>query len=228
MAVFKNKKLIIFGTGLIAEELYNYFELDSSYKVKGFVKDKKYIKKKTFLGLPVYALENIKKKCKPNEYEAFVAVGYTNLNSLREEKFQFFKRMGYKLANYISSKSSVLNPQKNYENCIVLENSTVQPSAKIGKNVFIWANNLIGHHVKVQDNVYISGNCTVAGSSTVGKNCFLGAGSTISHGIQLQKNCLVGANSLVNKNLKTNSIVAEQPSKIIKSKNLELIKKIIK
>ena len=38
MAVFKNKKLIIFGTGLIAEELYNYFELDSSYKVKGFVK----------------------------------------------------------------------------------------------------------------------------------------------------------------------------------------------
>ena len=94
--------------------------------------------------------------------------------------------------------------------------------------MFIWANNLIGHHVKVRDNVYISGNCTVAGSSTVGKNCFLGAGSTISHGIQLQKNCLVGANSLVNKNLKTNSIVAEQPSKIIKSKNLELIKKIIK
>ena len=40
----------------------------------------------------------------------------------------------------------------------------------------------------------------------------------------MEKNCLVGANSLVNKNLKTNSIVAEQPSKIIKSKNLELIK----
>ena len=39
----------------------------------------------------MYALENIKKKCKPNEYEAFVAVGYTNLNSLREEKFQFLK-----------------------------------------------------------------------------------------------------------------------------------------
>ena len=91
MAVFKNKKLIIFGTGLIAEELYNYFELDSSYKVKGFVKDKKYIKKKTFLGLPVYALENIKKKCKPNEYEAFVAVGYTNLNSLRKKSFNFLK-----------------------------------------------------------------------------------------------------------------------------------------
>ena len=49
MAVFKNKKLIIFGTGLIAEELYNYFELDSSYKVKGFVKDKVY-KKKNVLG----------------------------------------------------------------------------------------------------------------------------------------------------------------------------------
>ena len=126
--------------------------------------------------------------------------------------------MGYKLANYISSKSSVINPQKNYENCIVLENSTVQPSAKIGKNVFIWANNLIDIMLKYKTMFIFTGNCTVAGSSTVGKNCFLGAGSTISHGIQLEKNCLVGANSLVNKNLKTNSIVAEQPSKIIKSK----------
>ena len=62
-------------------ELYNYFELDSSYKVK-VLKIKVY--KKTFLGLPVYALK-ILKKCKPNEYEAFVAVGYTNLNSLRKK-----------------------------------------------------------------------------------------------------------------------------------------------
>ena len=228
MAVYKNKELIIFGTGLIAEEIYNYFRLDSHYNVKAFVKDKKFIKKKKFLGLPVCPLDGIEKKFSPKKYDAFVAIGYTNLNELREEKFKTLKKKGHRLAKYISSKSCIVNKQNNYENCLVLENSTIQTTAYIGKNVFVWANNLIGHHVKVMDNSYISGNCTVAGSSIIGKNCFLGVGSTVSHGIKVGEKSLIGANSLVTKNLRKGSIVVEQSSKIIESKNLEISKKVIK
>lgn len=229
MVVYKkNKNLIIFGTGLIAEEIYNYFSKDSNYTVHAFVKDKKYIKEKKFLNLPVVSFENVEKKYNPKVFEAFIAVGYTEMNDLRSKKFNEFKKKKYKLANYISSKSSVINPQKNYENCVVLENSTIQSTATIGKNVFVWANNLIGHHVKVSDNVYISGNCTIAGSSIIGKNSFLGVGSTISHGIKLSEKCVIGANCLVTKNLKKNSVVVEQSSKIIETKNLDLLNKIIK
>ena len=78
------------------------------------------------------------------------------------------------------------------------------------------------------DNSYISGNCTVAGSSIIGKNCFLGVGSTVSHGIKVGEKSLIGANSLVTKNLRKGSIVVEQSSKIIESKNLEISKKVIK
>ena len=77
----KNKKLLIFGTGFIAEEVYNYFTLDSQYKVVAFIKDKNHIKNKHFLGLKVYPLQNIEKKFSPKEYEVFIAigVGYTGI-----------------------------------------------------------------------------------------------------------------------------------------------------
>ena len=41
------KKLIIFGTGQIAEEVFNYFEKDSDYKVEAFTVDDSFFKKKT-------------------------------------------------------------------------------------------------------------------------------------------------------------------------------------
>ena len=41
-----SKKLIIFGTGQIAEEITNYFKHDSDYEVEAFSVDDKYYKKK--------------------------------------------------------------------------------------------------------------------------------------------------------------------------------------
>lgn len=226
--VRKNKKLLIFGTGFIAEEVYNYFTLDSQYKVIAFIKDKNHIKKKNFLGLKVYPLQNIEKKFSPKEYEVFIAIGYTDLNFLREKKFKEFKKKGFKLASYISSQAAVINPQKDYENCLILENTTIQTTSKIGKNVFIWANNLIGHHAKIGNNCYISGHCTIAGSTVVGKNCFLGANSTIAHNLRIGSECIIGANSLIVSNVFNRSISSVPQSKILKTKNLELLKKLIK
>ena len=80
------KKLIIFGTGQLAEEMTNYFEKDTSYKIEGFTIDEKFITKKKFLSRPVVPFSKIKKKFSPKEFKFFVAVGYTDLNQLRFKK----------------------------------------------------------------------------------------------------------------------------------------------
>ena len=83
----KNNKVIIFGTGQIAEEVNNYFEKDSEYRVVGFTVDDNYSKKKYFMGKPVIPFSQIKSKFSPKHYRIFIAIGYTDLNQLRYSKY---------------------------------------------------------------------------------------------------------------------------------------------
>ena len=111
---------------------------------------------------------------------------------------------------------------------MVLENTTIQTTAKIGKNVFIWSNNLIGHHVKIKDNTYIAGNCVIAGNSTLGSYSFMGISSSVTHGVKIGKDCFIGANSFINKSLPSKSISVTEATKTFKLKNIDIVNKIIK
>lgn len=222
------KKLIIFGTGQIAEEVFNYFEKDTDYKVEAFTVDDVFLKKKNFLNRPVVPFSKVERKYSPKFYDMFVAIGYTDLNQLRYKKYIESKKKGFNLASYVSSKASIIGGQKIRENCMILENTTIQTTAKIGNNVFIWSNNLIGHHVQLKNNTYIAGNCVIAGSSVLGEFSFMGVNSTIAHGVRIGKNCFIGANTYINKNISYNTVSVSENSKTYKIKNLNILKTIIK
>lgn len=49
-------KIIIFGTGEIAELAYYYFTNDSQYEVVAFVADDEYVNNSTFQNLPLVML----------------------------------------------------------------------------------------------------------------------------------------------------------------------------
>ena len=221
-------KVVIFGTGDIAEEVFNYLTFDSKYDVVAFTIDKKFIKKKTFMNKPIIPFENVKKKYPPKLFNMFIAVGYTNLNQLRFQKYNEAKKKGYELISYISSKASIVGNQKIGDNCLILENNSIQTTAKIGSNVFLWCNNLIGHHVVIKDNTYIAGGCVISGSSIINQYCIIGVYDTLTHGIKIGKSCCVGANTLINKNLKSKTLSIANSAKEIKINNLDLINSILK
>lgn len=222
------KKIIIFGTGDIAEEVNNYLTFDSDFEVVAFTQDKKFIKKTVFMNKPVIPFEKISKKFSPREFKMFIAIGYTNFNQLRFKKYKEAKKKGYELISYISSKASLIGNQKIGDNTLILENSSIQTTARIGSNVFLWCNNLIGHHAIIKDHVYVAGNCVVAGSSIINSFCFLGINSSVTHGVEIGASCFVGANTLVNEDLKKNSFCYSGPGKIIRVNNTDLVNKIIK
>jgi len=74
-----NRKLIIFGIGELAELANFYFSNDSDYQVCAFTLDRNYIDSDTYLNLPLIPFDEIIEKYSPNEYEMFIAIGYSKL-----------------------------------------------------------------------------------------------------------------------------------------------------
>ena len=75
----------------------------------------------------------------------------------------FFKKRGYRFANFVSQKSNIFNDNNIGENCMILENNVIQPFVKIGNNVTIWSGNHIGHHSVIEDNTFISSHVVISG-----------------------------------------------------------------
>ena len=68
------KRLIIFGSGDIAQLAHFYFSADSEYQVVAFTVDAAYIKEFTFCGLPMVAFEEITKHYPPENNDFFVSL----------------------------------------------------------------------------------------------------------------------------------------------------------
>lgn len=191
------KKLVIFGAGDIAELAHFYFETDSDYEVVAFSIDSDYLTDASFCGLPVIPFEEITTFYPPDQYELFVAFGYSKLNALRKEKYNEAKKKGYSLATYISSYATILNKQNIGENCFILEDNTIQPFVNIGNNVTLWSGNHIGHHSTICDHCFITSHVVVSGGVVIKEQCFIGVNATLRNHITLGDKCVIGAGTLL-------------------------------
>lgn len=191
------KKLVIFGSGDIAQLAHFYFTTDSSYQVVAFTVDAEYLKSDSFCNLPVVPFSALVERYPPAEYDLFIALSYSKINALRKEKFIAAKALGYFLASYVSSRATVLNQGQIGENCFIFEDNTIQPFVTIGNNVTLWSGNHIGHHSSIKDHVFISSHVVVSGGVEVGEQCFIGVNATLRDHIKVGERCVLGAGTLL-------------------------------
>jgi len=191
------KPLIVFGSGENAQLAHFYFSTESEYEVVAFTVDSTHLTNTNFCSLPVFAFEEIFKQYGPDQYELFIAVGYSRLNSIRKEKYLAAKAMGYRLASFVSSHATVLNDGRIGENCFILEDNTIQPFVTIGNNVTLWSGNHIGHHSIIKDHCFITSHVVVSGGVEVGEQCFIGVNATIRDHIKIGEKCVIGAGALL-------------------------------
>jgi len=192
-----NKRLVIFGSGDIAQLAHFYFSTDSDYEVACFTVDAAYITESTFCGLPVVAFENIAEQYGPEDYDLFVALSYARLNEVRKDKYLAAKALGYHITSFISSRATVLNEGRIGENCFILEDSTIQPFVTIGNNVTLWSGSHIGHHSTVKDHCFIAPHVAVSGGVEIGEQCFIGVNATLRDHIKIGDKCVLGAGTLL-------------------------------
>lgn len=191
------KPLIIFGAGDIAQLAHYYFTSDSDYEVVAFSVDAAYLTETVFCGLPVFAFEELTAHYAREECELFVALSYSKLNSVRKEKYLAGKAMGYRFANYVSSRATVLNEGRIGENCFILEDNTLQPFVTLGNNVTLWSGNHIGHHSTIRDHTFIASHVVISGGVEIGEQCFIGVNATLRDHIKVGDRCVIGAGALL-------------------------------
>jgi sugar O-acyltransferase (sialic acid O-acetyltransferase NeuD family) len=190
--------LIIFGAGDIAELAHFYFRHDdSAHRPVGFVVDGAYLKETSFRGLPVVAFEEAITAFPPANHRGFVALSYAKVNALRGEKCAAMEAAGYKLASYISSRATVFDGFAAGPNAFILEDNTIQPFARVGRNVTMWSGNHIGHHSVIEDDVFITSHVVVSGGVKVGRRSFLGVNATLRNHITIGERCVIGAGALL-------------------------------
>ena len=215
------KKIIIFGTGELAQRIFFYLQ-DSDDQVVAFCANKSKIDKEELLGLPIITFENIEEKFPPSEFSMFIALAYSEMNKKRTKFFEEAKSKGYELYSYIHPSTKIWDKFEMGENCFILANNVVQPFVKIGNNVLIGSNNLISHNTTIDDNCFITSNVTIGGHVTIGKNCFVGLSSTINQRIKIGNECIIGAGTIISKNVNDKEVYAENSSKKLPQSSDEL------
>jgi len=192
------KKLIIFGISDAAELAHYYFTHDSNCQIEAFSVDAAYLPDSgNFCGLPVVPFENVASIYPPERYQFFVALGYSNLNQTRKDKYLAAKALGYELASYVSSRASILNDGRIGDNCFILEDNTIQPFVTIGNNVTLWSGNHIGHHSRIDDHCFLASHIVVSGRVHVCESCFIGVNATLRDHITVGEKCIIGAGTLI-------------------------------
>lgn len=191
------KKVIIFGIGDLAKELYYYMK--DEYNILGYAIDDDYfLEEYSNYKVKVYKKSDLKKI--EDKYFLITAIGYKNMKA-RKKKFLELKEEGFNFINFIHKSVIFEKDLKIGTNNIIFPGTIVEPGVKIGNNNIIWSRNLLCHDSEIGSHNFIAASCLIGGFSKVLDNNFIGFNSTIIQRITLNKNILVGAKSLVNKNL---------------------------
>jgi sugar O-acyltransferase (sialic acid O-acetyltransferase NeuD family) len=193
----KKTPLILIGDSAFAEVAYEYFTADSEFEVVAFSVEREFLKRDSFLGLPVIAFEDLQSAYNPSTHSFFAATVYTQGNKLRARLYGAAKEKGFSPASFISPHAFVWRDVVLGEHCFIFENNVIQPRVRIGDNVVLWSGNHIGHHSVVRDHCFISSHVVISGFVEVGKYCFLGVNATVVNNVTIGDHCTVGAGDLV-------------------------------
>ncbi len=191
------KPLVIFGIAESAQLAWLYFTQGGDYEVVAFTVDREYIATPEFCGLPVIPFEEIEAKYPPAKAGMFVAMGYSKVNRIRQEKYEAAKAKGYTLPSYVHPRATVLPEVTIGDNTFIFENNVIQPFVAIGNNVVLWSGNHIGHHSTIADHCFIASHVVVSGGCTIGEGCFLGVNATLRDHIAIGDHCVIGAGAII-------------------------------
>lgn len=210
------KDIVIFGTGPIAELADLYLREDAGRRVAGFTVDEAYRQGDSFLDRRLVGFETLEQQFPAADHDIFVALSYTGLNKLRRARVDAAAARGYALAHYVSSRATRFSTFVPAENQFILEDNTIQPFARIGRNVTLWSGNHIGHHSSIAEDCFIASHVVVSGGVTIGPRSFVGVNVTIRDHVTIGADCVIGAGALVLADIPDGSVLAPGGTEISK------------
>ena len=177
------RPVVLFGTGPQPAMFAQYIESEGLADVVAFTVDEAYLSEESFQDRPLVAFEEAVERYPPKTYDMFVAIGYSQLNRLRRDKYFAAKSAGYRLATYISSQASYRSQYTCGDNSMIMEFASVHPFARIGSNVTMLSGSVVAHHSVVKSHSYLAVNSSVAGDCHLKNESFWGRRAQSSRGL---------------------------------------------
>ncbi len=209
------EKLILYGNGAVAEVLHHLFSHGDDYQVVAFTVDRHLVDADRLHGLPLVPWDEVANRFPPADHRMMIAVGYVNVNRLRDERYQQAREMGYRLISYVSPTASLWDGFVLGENCRIGDNVTIQPFARIGDDVFIGSDSFIGHHCVIKDHCFLSARVSMAGHVTVEPYCYIGINATIRNKVRIAQACVIGAGAVILGDTIERGVYMSQPADLL-------------
>ncbi len=214
------QRIVIFGAGKGADLARRCFESDTPHEIVGYVVDREHASSATFNDRPVVTVDEAPRTFPPADVVAFAPLGSSRMNGLRTEKYKLLKTMGYRFASYIHSSNRVAGRCTVGENCLILENQSVNFDAVIGGNVVIWSGCQIADRSRIGNNVFMAAHVVINGDVEIGENAYLGSNCNISNGVRVAPLSFIGANALITTDTKDGAVHVVEPTPPIKIDSL--------
>ena len=190
--------IVIYGNGAMARVLYSYARHET--RVVGFAVDGHCIKTEGFCGLPLVPFENVEQQFPPDDHEMIIAIGFAEMNLLRERKLQEAISKGYRLGRYVHPSVMLHDGVEIGESCIIYEHVSIHAGSRIGAGSFITSNVNIGHDCVIEDYTWINAGVSLGGGCRIGRGCFFGVNACVADRVQIGARTFVGAGTLIARN----------------------------
>lgn len=202
--------IVLFGTGAIADVVADYLvRARGAEALAGYVVDAAYWTTDTHKDRPVVRWDDLTTRFAPQNHDAFVALGYQELNQIRLDRITALHELGYETPPLIDAAAFIADSADIGPNALVLDHASVEPYAQVGMGAFIWSNATLGHHSTVEDGAWMTANVAVGGHSRIGARSFLGLGAAIGNQVELGEACFVGAGARVTKSAPAKTVIVE-------------------
>lgn len=195
-----NKNVVIIGAGGHAKVIADIIDKSKDIVI-GFLDDNKtkgdiIVKEEQYK--VIGRIDDCRKiQLESPEIEFVIAIGNNKVRKQIAERYE-----NLKFYTAIHPSSQIALDVEIGEGTVVMANTSINTSVKIGKHCIINTGTIIEHDNILKDYVHISPNATLCGTVEIGGLTHVGAGATIRNNIKICDNCVVGVGSVVVKDIK--------------------------
>ncbi|MFC2109207.1 acetyltransferase [Bacteroidota bacterium] len=208
-------KIAIIGSGVLAQHITHYAEVDLSYDVVGYFND--FIEINTLVNnLPVLGkVSDILTKYKNGEFDALViGIGYKHFE-FRASVFEEYKGV-IPFANIIHPSCYLDSSVVLGEGVVLFPKSILDVNVNVGDNVLINIGCVIAHDTSIAKHSFLSPGVTLAGFINIGEKCNIGINTTIIDNITVCNETQTGGGTVVIKNIVKKGLYVGNPQRFIK------------
>lgn len=148
-----------------------------------------------------------------NKYPLVISIGHNGVREHLAKRLASgsFSEALVHTSVQISEETDIL------EGSVVMPNSVINASSRIGKHCIINSAAVVEHDCKLGNFVHISPKACICGNVSIGKGTHVGAGAIVLPNLKIGANSLIGAGAVVINDVPDNVTVVGNPAKPIRS-----------